>query len=103
MSRLTIPNEDALNLYHGQNPSDIINGVRFAAKNYSGEWRWGITYQFVIQDVVTEKYYEIFVNEQSGDHWYLSLEEEGEDTSFEEVIPVVVTTTEYRKPEYANS
>ena len=95
MSKLKISSEDAQKLYHEES-DESINGVRFVDKQYYGEWRWGIQYQFVVQDVLTEKFYSTVVNEQSGDHWYLSLEGE-EQITFDEVIQIPVTTYEYRK------
>lgn len=80
MGKLIIPSEDAQQLYHEQ---DEINGVRFVDKIYYGEWRWGIQYELIIQDVLTEKLYSTVVQEQSGDHWYLSLEDEDHITFYE--------------------
>jgi hypothetical protein len=96
VSKLKIPTEDALDLYHSQ--SGEQNGVIFVAKEFMGEWRWGVTYQLVVQDKLTEKYYEKIVQEQSGDHWYLSLEEEAEETEFDLVERVAVVTYEYKRP-----
>lgn len=102
MNTLTIPSEDAQRLYLEEDESNVFNGLRFVAKIFSGEWRWGSTYQLVIEDLVSETFYETYVNEQSGDNWYLSLEDEDEIT-FDEVVRIEVKTYEYRKPEYVNS
>lgn len=100
--KFRMSSEDALKFYHEEDVNDVHNGARFVAKIYSGEWRWGSTYQLVIQDMLTERYFETFVNEQSGDHWYLSLENE-DVIDFDQVVPVEVVTTKYVKAEYANS
>jgi hypothetical protein len=97
VSQLTIPSEDAQELYHEESDGPV-NGVRFVAKEYYGEWRWGIQYQLVVQDVLTEKFYQVIVNEQCGDVWYLSLEDEDQIT-LDEVVRIPVTTYEYRKPQ----
>lgn len=93
MADLTIPSEDAQRLWAGED----ISGLVHVTKEFVNEWRWGVTYQLVIQDTLTEKYYSTIVQEQSGDHWYLSLED-SDETKFDLVERVPVVTYEYRKP-----
>jgi hypothetical protein len=94
VSKLTIPSEDALCLYEEED----VSGLAYVDKQFLNEWRWGCTYQLVIQDKLTEKYYSTIVQEQSGDRWYLSLED-FDSTVFDQVERIQVVTYEYRKPE----
>ena len=94
MSKLKIPSEDAQRLWAGED----LSSLRYVTKEFIDEWRWGVNYQLVIQDRLTDKYYSTIVQEQTGDRWYLSLEDYDE-TTFDEVVRVPVTTYEYRKPE----
>lgn len=95
MSKLTIPSEDALSFYQEEH-NEIVNDLRFVDKRYYGEWRWGIQYELIVEDVRTRRYYATVVNEQSGDHWYLSLENDDE-TEFYEVERIEVKTYEYKR------
>lgn len=95
MTSLTIPSEDAQRLWAGEDHS----GLMYVDKVFVDEWRWGVTYQLVIQDKLTEKYYSTIVREQSGNHWYLSIEE-SDETKFNEVERVPVVSYEYRSPGY---
>ena len=95
MSKVKIPSEDAQCFYHEQT-DDTLNGFRFVDIQFAGEWRWGNSYQLIIQDALTDKFYSTIVQEQTGDHWYLSLENKDEVT-FEEVERLEKITYEYKK------
>lgn len=83
-------------LYIGEIEDDCYERI---TSRYAGQWRWGVNYELIIKDLATGKFFAAICQEQIGDHYYNSFDPEvtSSPITFEEVVPVEVTTVKYEK------
>lgn len=73
--------------------------VRIAVE-YLGDWRWGTQNRLVIQDKA-KNFWAIEYQEQSGDNYWISLDDEVDENGkveLYEVVPQETVITVYRRP-----
>jgi hypothetical protein len=91
--KIKLEPELAYSLYCGE-PDDCYELVK---AQYYGQWRWGVNYRVIIKDLATGKFFAAICQEQIGDNFYNSFDEESSPIEFVEVVPVEVTTTKYKE------
>lgn len=75
--------------------ADEVDGYELITQDVVGEWRWGNVYRLVFKDH-EDKLWEFTYKEQSGDHYWCSIDpSETKSVTCFAVKAVEVVTTEY--------
>jgi hypothetical protein len=92
VSKLILESQRAIDIINGE----ITDDSEYVLVNseYAGEWRWGVSYEVVIKDS-EGKLWGTTYNQQSGDHYYNSLEDG--PVHFYPVEAIEKTVIEYRR------
>ncbi len=95
MPKVTISSETAQKLT-AYDKTDVYETVD---KDVVDEWRWGNVYELIARNKQDGTLWGFTYREQSGDHYYNSLEEENEVEMYQLQAKQVVTTVYERVPE----
>jgi hypothetical protein len=90
---IKLESELAYELYCGEED----DCYKVVSQTYESDWRWGTNTEMVVQDLATGKFYAAICQEQQGDHYYNSFEEDSGPIEFYEVVPEEITVTKYVK------
>ncbi len=95
MPKRTISSELAMKLI----TADKNAPYKWVSTDVIDEWRWGNVYETVVQDKQDDTFWGFTYQEQSGDHYHNSLEDDDETEMYQLVATEVVKVVFARAPE----